>query len=64
MNPGDAVTFEHPAGSHTVKGKLVAIGDGFYVVDDGVTRPMHRIAVKYATVLDFRAISDETSHAE
>jgi len=43
----------------------VAIEDGFYVIDDGVTRPIHRLAARFAAIFDFQVIdSDETSHAE
>ena len=64
MKPGDTVTFEHPTTGKPVVGKLVAIKDGFYIVDDGGTRPLHRLPVKYAPLFNFRAVPEQSSHAE
>ncbi len=61
---GDRVEFDHPAHGQRVEGVLVNIvEDVFYVVDDGETRPMHHLAIHFASRFNFRVI-DEESHAE
>ena len=59
QNPGvgDKVAFNHPSTRRKVEGTLVKIEGGrFYIIDDGVTRPMHSLAAEFARAFHFRVV--------